>query len=171
MKLWKLWTIPAVLAATGAGAETQCSAARATPLLPADPALCAELEATIREPSALALHEYETKLDAFFGRYCHRNAAAGWVRDKRVRSTGPFTAALDNGRWTGAYHGTHSSVVIWYSREMAEWLRANRSDEASGSSVPDGPVPDGAVMVKEMFVQPADDCAGVDPARLLARRS
>ena len=114
MQLWKLWTIPVILAANGAVAETECSAARAAPLLPPDPARCAELEAAIRDPSALALDAYEAKLDEFFGQYCHRNAAAGWVRDKRVRSTGPFTAALDNGRWTGAYHGTHSSVAIWY---------------------------------------------------------
>ncbi|MBT5414530.1 MAG: hypothetical protein HOH66_16635 [Rhodospirillaceae bacterium] len=142
-----------------------CSAERPQALAPQDIALCESLEAEIRDPSALPLDAYEEKLDRFLGGYCHRNTAAGWQRDKRVRDTGPFTARFSDGAWTGEYHGTHSPVVIWYSPEMVEWLRANRPAEGGGPAEPP-PVPDGAVMIKEMFPAPASTCAEIAPERL-----
>ena len=146
-------------------AAASCPAERPHPLEPQDTALCAGLEAAVRAPGALALDAYEETLDRFLGGYCHRNTSAGWQRDKRVRDTGPFTAWFSDGAWTGAYHGTHSPVVIWYSREMVEWLRANRPTEDGGPANP-APVPDGAIMVKEMFPAPASTCAAVAPERL-----
>ena len=140
-----------------------CAAERPTALAPVDLQLCASLEADIRKPSGFPLDVYEKKLDAFFGHYCHRNAQSGWVRDKSIRDTGPFTAVLDNSSWAGTDHGTHAPVVIWYSPEMLDWLVRNRSTEVAQ---PAEPVPAGAVMVKEMYQAPAADCASVDPMHL-----
>jgi hypothetical protein len=134
-------------------------------MLPSDPALCASLAEAVREPSALPLDQYQAKLDAFFGNYCHRDEAAGWRRDKGVRDTGPFTAIFSAGAWHGTGYGTHAPVVIWYSPEMVDWVVANRPAEGAGPEEPP-PVPDGAIMVKEMFPYPAGACAGVDPTRL-----
>jgi len=151
--------------AAPAAAAGQCPAERAEATVPTDLALCARLEAVVRRPSALPLGEYERTLDAYLGHFCHRNPASGWVRDKRVRDTGPFTSALVNGRWQGAYHGLHAPVVIWYSPEMATWLRANRPAAAPAPAAP-APIPDGALMVKEMYPAPADVCDDVDPLKL-----
>ena len=152
------------LAASGALAAS-CAAGRAEALVPVDKDVCRALEADIRNPGGFPLDVYENKLDRFLGSYCHRNADAGWVRDKSIRDTGPFTAVLSNGSWQGSYHGTHAPVVIWYSPEMADWLLANRGADAPAlDAVP--PVPKGAVMVKEMFPAPAGDCVGVDPLHL-----
>lgn len=152
------------LVASGAQAAN-CTAERAEALVPVDTSLCRTLEVDIRNPGDFPLDVYEKKLDSFLGNYCHRNPDAGWVRDKSIRDTGPFTAVLSNGSWQGSYHGTHAPVVIWYSPEMADWLVSNRGADAPVSdAVP--PVPKGAVMVKEMFPAPAGDCAGVDPLHL-----
>lgn len=138
-------------------------------MVPSDPALCSGLAAAVRDPSALPLEQYEAKLDAFFGNYCHRDEAGGWRRDKTVRDTGPFTAALNDGEWRGTGYGAHAPVVIWYSPEMAEWVTTNRPAEGAGPDEPP-PVPDGAIMVKEMFAYPADACAAVDPTKLFPQQ-
>lgn len=149
-----------------AAAQPACPAEQPAPLLPKDPALCARLASVIREPAALPLERYEDALGSFLRNFCHRDAAAGWKRDKRVRDTGPFTATLQNGEWVGAYHGTHAPVVVWYSPEMLAWMKANRPVETAAPATA-SPIPDGAVIVKEMFPAPAAACAGVDPLRLL----
>jgi len=177
----------AVLSLTAAlgVAAAECTAERPQAMTPTDPALCKSLAAAIRDPSALPLDRYQARLDEFLGSWCHRDATAGWRRDKRVRDTGPFTASLAAGAWQGAGFGTHAPVVIWYSPEMADWLTANRADgdgaegggaarAASSGYAPPAPtraaapppVPDGAIMVKEMFPYPAAACAAVDPVKL-----
>lgn len=156
---------PAALAQTTA---PDCEAERPARLLPTDPARCAELEPVVRDPSALPLDRYEEALGEFLRSFCHRDRDAGWVRDKRVRDTGPYTARLQDGEWVGTYHGTHAPVVIWYSEEMVEWLKENRP-EGEGAVAPSstGPVPDGAIMVKEMYPQPAAACDSIEPEYLL----
>ncbi len=163
-------TIVLVLAAPAAGAAAdldQCSAARPAPLLPTDRGLCSRLAAAVRHPSALPLDRYEAVLGDFLRGYCHRDTAAGWVRDKGLRDTGPYTATLENGSWVGAYHGTHAPVVVWYSPDMIAWMRRNRSSETlpADGGTPE-PVPAGAIIVKEMFPSPAAPCAAVPPERL-----
>ena len=153
-----------VVLAGPALAET-CPAERAVPLVATDPAMCAELLPAMADPSALPLSEYEAVIDRFLGNYCHRDQAAGWRRDKSVRDTGPFTANFSNGEWTGRYHGTHAPVVIWYSPEMAEWLVAHRPGDGEAAIDPP-PIPDGAMMIKEMFDAPAAACAAVEPTHL-----
>ena len=82
-----------------------------------------------------------------------------------MRDTGPFVGTIVDGQWVGKYFGTHNPVWIWYSREMIDWLRRNRPDGEKTVASPD-PLPDGAMMVKEMFPVPAAACADVDPLNL-----
>ena len=111
--------------------QPSCPAEQPAPLLPADPELCARLAPVIRQPAGLPLEKYEEALGDYLRNYCHRDADAGWRRDKRVRDTGPFTATLQDGQWVGTYRGTHAPVVIWYSPEMLAWLKANRPVETA----------------------------------------
>jgi hypothetical protein len=142
-------------------AAPSCPAERGEPLVPADDALCAQLEEAVRKPSALPHDQYEAKLAEFLRNYCHRREASGWTSDKHMRDTGPFVGAFHNGKWTGTYHGTHAPAVVWYSPDMVAWLRANRP-ETHDAKATESPVPDGAIMVKEMFPPPTSHCKDVE---------
>ncbi len=73
----------------------------------------------------------------------------GWCVDKGVRDTGPFIQ--------GVYYGTHPAVRIWYSPTIMKWLAGGRQ----------GPIPDGAMIVKEQFFQvPAARYAGLTEAEV-----
>jgi hypothetical protein len=146
-----------------AAATPACIAATGQPQLPADTELCRRLEPDIRNPSGLPLDQYEAKLGEYLRNFCHRGD--GWTPDKRVRDTGPFVGAIVDGKWVGKYFGTHKPVLVWYSREMIDWLRRNRPDGRATVANPE-PLPDGAIMVKEMFPEPAAACAGIDPTQL-----
>jgi len=141
-----------------AGAHAACSSTSEAPLVPTDTARCAQLEKLVRGPKA-QLDQYERYLAEYLAKLCHRDVAAGWKPDKRMRDTGPYVATLRDGKWSARYYGTHPAVFVWYSRDMFQWLKKNRRSEhprAAGE-----PVPDGAMMVKEMFVPPASACAEV----------
>jgi hypothetical protein len=150
---------------TIAGASELCPAEQPTAQLPGDPQLCAELDAAVRRPSALPLDQYEAKLDAWLGAFCHRREADGWKVDKAIRDTGPYISSLTDGKWTGTYYGTHAPVIVWYSPDMYAWLVRNRSHGASAAGTPEK-VPDGAIMVKEMYPAPASACRDIDPSHL-----
>jgi len=154
------------LASAGA-ARADCPADVGVPLLPSDPELCARLAPVVRDPAGLPLGEYEARLGDYLRAFCHRDEAAGWVRDKAVRDTGPYVSTLGPEGWSGSYHGTHAPVVIWYSPEAAAWVRENRGAGDEGQGPDAAPMPDGALLVKEMYPAPAARCAGVDPLRLL----
>lgn len=157
-----------ICAATVAGA-----AARASDLCPAEQPtrqevkreVCGPLEVDIRRPGRLPMRAYQEKLDAYLGSYCHRNPGNGWVTDKRIRDTGPFIGTRSGDHWSGKSFGTHNPVVIWYSPEMYAWLKANRPDDGTVVANP-APIPDGAMMVKEMYPAPAAACEGIDPVFL-----
>ena len=102
----------------------------------------------------------------YLGALCYRDEAAGWKVDKGIRDTGPWVGTYANGKWTGQYYGTHAPVMIWYSPDFFAWLKANRP-EASAAPAVVQPVPDGAIMVKEMYTAPAAACAGIEPRHLL----
>jgi Cytochrome P460 len=148
----------------GGFAETACLSVQEKPQLPVDKALCRSLEQDVRHPSALPLDRYEEKLNSYVTHYCHRDPSAGWRVDKRVRDTGPFVASLKGGDWEGRYFGTHTAVLVWYSAEMYGWLQANRQE--TGPSTAAAPVPDGSMIIKEMYSPPAAACADVDYAHL-----
>jgi len=153
-----------VLPAAAAEAPPACAAYRADPVVMTDPALCAELEAKVRKPSALPLGEYETVLNAYGANFCHRNEAAGWVHDKSIRLAGPRIATLRDGEWSSRNFGTHAPVLVWYSPDAAEWIRTWRAAGVQPDDAP--PPPDGALIVKEMFTSPTSGCHDVDPSHL-----
>ncbi len=147
--------------------RADCPADMGRPLTPQDPALCAALAPIVRHPGALPLGDYESKLGDYLRAFCHRDEASGWVRDKTVRDTGPYTSTLTASGWSGSYHGTHAPVVIWYSPEAADWIRAHRGAEDVAGDADTEPMPDGAIIVKEMYPAPAERCAAVEPTHLL----
>src|ERR1043166_2359703 len=128
--------------------------------------LCLSLEPTVRNPSGHPLNEYETALNAFLTLFCHRDVERGWKRDKYVRDTGPWIGTYRDGKWTGQYYGTHAPVLIWYSPDFYKWLKDNRPEDGK-APVAAQPVPDGAIMIKEMYTPPAANCAGADPFKLV----
>jgi hypothetical protein len=92
------------------------------------------------DPNTEALVGYETWLYAFLEN--REYDAAGWGRDvgdefARVRDTGPY---LD-----GVSYGTHEAVRVFYSPGVMRWLERGRNGE----------IPDGGMIVKEMFPAPA----------------
>lgn len=143
-----------------------CDVRQDKKLIPTNPALCESLHDAVRDPSGLALDKYEAVLSQFLGNYCHRNAAAGWVRDKKLRNTGPFITSHKDGEWQGRAFGVHAPVVIWYSPEAIEWIRENRGLDDIGVGSDNSPVPDGAMLIKEMYPAPIAACETVDPLHL-----
>lgn len=94
-------------------------------------------------PSQVPEPIYQARLYAFLEGLVYREA--GWVKDKFIRDTGPYK--------NGIYYGTHPAVRIYYSPEMMTWLRGGRQGE----------IPDGAVIIKEMYPPPAARYAEGDP--------
>ena len=165
----KVLTVVGCLAASaGPGrAASLCADEQPTPQVPTDLALCTQLDPVVRKPGNLPLDQYEVQLNRYVTAMCHRNFTAGWQRDKAVRDTGPFIATLAHGKWTGNDFGTHAPVLVWYSPEMMGWLHDNRpSDPAKAPATP-APIPDGAIIVKEMYnPPPASACQIADVLRL-----
>jgi hypothetical protein len=113
--------------AQGFASSTCPEEQEADQLPPADLTPCRLLDPIVRAPRSLPLNEYEAKLGEYLAMNCHRNLTRGWKVDKRIRDTGPWVATYQNGAWSGAYNGTHQPVLVWYSPEMYQWLKANRS--------------------------------------------
>jgi hypothetical protein len=147
------WLLPAN------GLATPCASKSDEALVPKDLKRCAELEKLVRGPKT-QLDRYERDLAEYLSKLCHRDIAAGWKPDKRIRDTGPYVATFREGKWSAAYYGTHPAVLVWYSRDMFAWLKRNRQTEDAPAARE--PVPDGAMMIKEMFVPPASTCADVE---------
>lgn len=93
-------------------------------------------------PSSMAEPEFEAGLYDFLG--SRRYVALGWRRDKRIRDTGPYQ--------NGQYYGTHPAVRIYYSPEVITWLESDRR----------GDLPNGSMIIKEMFTPPAARYEGKD---------
>lgn len=72
----------------------------------------------------------------------------GWVPDQRWRMTGPYVGPFGGGK----SYGVHPAVRIWYSPEVVDWMCNGR----------EGPLPDGAMIIKEMHSIKADQL-GLDP--------
>ena len=100
------------------------------------PAYCAgATDHTLPLPTSLTPDAFHDRLLAFLQNteYVKLN----WCVDKGVRDTGPFV--------NGKYLGTHPAVRIYYSPTVMKWLINGR----------EGELPDGAMMVKEMYLPPA----------------
>ncbi len=87
-------------------------------------------------PSEIGTEKYEKMLYAFLEKGCYKK----WVADSQIRNTGPFIG--------GTAFGTHPAVKVYYSPNMWEWLKVK--DRA-------GEIPDGAMIIKEMFPPPAKE--------------
>ena len=130
---------------------------------------CSVLEKAIRRSGATPLRDYECALQAFVTQSCYRSDE-GWKVDKGFRDTGPFIATLqNNGVWKGHLSGLHNTVVVYYSHEMYDWLKKNRPNDGSALPAEPAPVPDGAVIIKEMYDGPAAALKGVDPSGVLPK--
>lgn len=86
-------------------------------------------------PSQTPIEAYERELYRFLND--RQYVALGWKVDKRVRDTGPYIK--------GQYFGTHPAVRMYYSPEIIKWLLNGRRDA----------IPDGAMIIKEQFQEPA----------------
>ena len=172
------WRSPAVIAALticaslAAQASPNCPSEQAS-VQPVDPhGQCQALTAVVENPASAArdLTGYEQKFSAFMQDLCYRDEKHGWKVDKHIRDTGPWVATLSGGKWSGQYYGTHSPVLIWYSPKMYRWLKVYRPESGSAPQTP-APVPDGAIMIKEMYDEPGAACAGIPFDRLLPTTS
>ena len=157
------------LTSIAAQASSTCSDEQSTPQVPKDLKLCEQLKEVVRAPHKLPLNQYEAKLSEYLTAMCHRDEAGGWKVDKRVRDTGPWIGKYENGKWTGQGFGTHAPVLVWYSPEMYAWLKQNRPEDGPAPALI-APVPDGAMMIKEMYPYPAAACTNIDPVYLLANQ-
>ncbi|HMY75279.1 MAG TPA: cytochrome P460 family protein, partial [Blastocatellia bacterium] len=92
-------------------------------------------ENPLPSPTSLSPDEFHDKLLAFLESREYANLK--WCEDKRVRDTGPW---ID-----GMSYGVHPSVKVFYSPAVMEWLVGGRL----------GNIPDGAMIVKEMYDSPA----------------
>ncbi|MEI6409955.1 MAG: hypothetical protein WCR52_11265 [Bacteroidota bacterium] len=109
-------------------------------------------EHNIPVPSELYLQDYERVLYTFILK--RQYVDLNWCVDKRVRDTGPYIE--------DSYYGVHPAVRIYYSPSMMYWLTGDpgywQEGKQSGKATPkaprSGPVPDGAMIVKEMFTPP-----------------
>lgn len=129
---------------------------------------CKMLTGIVEHPGVAAhdLRGYELHLSEFMQDLCYRDSRNGWRVDKRIRDTGPWIATLSGGKWSGQYFGTHAPVLIWYSPKMIQWLKVNRPEPTKPA-----PVPDGAIMIKEMYSKPASACGGISFDHLLPTES
>lgn len=111
--------------------------------------------ANLHNPSAEPTNDYEKK---FFKFVLDRDyAKLGWCMDKKIRDTGPFAK--------GTYFGVHPAVRMYYSPRMMYWLTGDPKYVCGDSELEKtypkkeprtGPVPDGAIIIKEMFTPPGD---------------
>ena len=153
-----------------------------------DGTTCAALEARIVTPSATppsgdmsAAEVYENLVSQFFINMCHRRLAPiengaptgeGWYRDKFVRQLGPdmatgVTFGDDvSGKWQTTQSAFHQPAVIWYNQVAYDWISVERSGDEANHSPPSTPMPDGAILVKEMYTPPATVCQDRDPLTL-----
>ncbi|MEM9411664.1 MAG: cytochrome P460 family protein, partial [Planctomycetota bacterium] len=104
--------------------------------------------ANLPRPSDLSVHDFETKLYSFLD--TRKYQELGWAEDKSVRDTGPYIK--------GRSYGTHPAVRVYYSPEVIGWLINGRH----------GTIPDGAVIIKEQYEEPAARHHGKTEAELRA---
>jgi len=100
---------------------------------PAAPQGCS-MSFPLPRASEIGTAKFEKLLYAFLDQGCYKN----WTADRQIRNTGPF---INNQSF-----GTHNSVRIYYSPEVWHWLKEKHRE---------GEIPDGAMIVKEMFPAPA----------------
>jgi hypothetical protein len=133
-------------------------------IVPADPAQCRTWQAEIEHPAKfvagdqIQLDRFEKLVGQWMGGYCYRQASNGaydWPHDATARDTGPFVSTFANGKFSGKSLGSHAVARVWYSPSMHDWMAVNRPANEEDAPADPPPIPDGAIMVKEMWPAPA----------------
>lgn len=150
-------------------ADPCATGARCQPVVAKDPARCAVLETQLRAPKRyvangqIQLDKYEAIVAEWMGGFCYRamrDDAYSWPHDATARDTGPFFAQVVDGVITPKALTTHVVARVWYSPDMLAWMKKNRpAIEANAPETPD-PIPQGAIVIKEMWPSPAAQYAG-----------
>ncbi len=91
--------------------------------------------ADLPKPSTMSVHAFEEKLYPFLENRKYQEL--NWSVDKSIRDTGPYIE--------GRSYGTHPAVRVYYSPEIVLWLMNGRK----------GTIPDGAMIIKEQYEEPA----------------
>jgi hypothetical protein len=112
--------------------------ALAVPVLAAD--LPPECNLNPALPPSKDTVAFEKALRPFLKSACYDKL--GWTHDPFIRDTGPYVL--------GDYYGTHPAVRIWYSPEVAKWMKLTAAQRVVT------PIDDNAVIVKEMYSGPAN---------------
>ena len=117
-------------AAIGARVSARPGAAPLAVQLSASP--CADArDHDLPLPTSMSPDAFHDRLLAFL--QATEYVTLKWCVDKGVRDTGPYV--------NGTYLGTHPSVSVYYSPAVMKWLVGGRT----------GDLPDGAMIVKEMY--------------------
>lgn len=129
----------------------------------ADPRVCTSaLHDVVSHPSrsiaAMGLRDYQVAVGRFMAAFCYR--ANGWEHDARIRDTGPLLMDFRNGAFTSVKVTQHNAVDVWYSPDMSSWLKRNRPADEDQAPANPPPAPEGGILVKEMWHQPASQFAG-----------
>ena len=150
------WWMPRV------SAQQSSTCAMCKPLKPADPARCQQLEAQLSRPAQFVsrgqaqLDRYEPVMAEFMEKLCYRS----WPHDSSARDTGPYTATLVGGVLKAQAYNQHAVSRVWYSPDMFKWMEQNRPEDESKAPANQPPIPNGAMMVKEMWTPPLERWAG-----------
>jgi hypothetical protein len=105
--------------------------------------------------------EYALRVQSFLRSLAYRKAPYSWLRDASWRLTGSYEGCPPN----GANDGPHPAVRIYYSPQVIEWMCAARKGDEQRPDAP--PMPDGAVIIKEMIDPGATRLALVPGSNLL----
>jgi hypothetical protein len=136
----------AVLTLAGASCKKKTSAVKSAGVVPLKEK-CTEPEdrtSGLPLPSSLGKTEYQRLLFEFLDKRRYALSPASFAADAMIRESGPFTR--------GVYLGTHPAVRVWYSPAMKAWM-GDRSKC----------IPQGAMIIKEMFEPPAELYIGLNP--------
>jgi len=98
-------------------------------------------------PSRIGTKDFENNhLSKYIQSGCYKTDA-GWKSDLEIRDTGAYLG--------GKYYGTHNAVRVYYSPEIVKWLGTGKETDRK-----EGDIPDGAMIVKEMYTPPAQQTPG-----------
>lgn len=154
------------LMATGAFAQSpaSCAASSACKMVtPSDPARCAVLEKQLIRPAdfvaggQIRLDRYGPIVSEWMAGYCYRRASDGrydWAHDATARDTGPFITSFVDQKFSAKTFSTHQVARVWYSPLMYQWVAQNRPKVPADAPLNPPLIPDGAIMVKEMWPSP-----------------
>ena len=92
----------------------------------------------------------------FMEKLCYR----AWPHDATARDTGPYTATLVNGQLKSQAYNQHAVSRVWYSPPMFTWMEKNRPEDETKAPLNPPAIPNGAMMVKEMWTPPLERWAG-----------